>query len=329
MHTFNHPPAKNPFATETVTAPASTAAEIAALLETAENAEQERRKRYALLRAGFLWFFAAQIAAAATFLLTPAHGSGWVAAIGMSGYGGAFAALAAYPREVTKRQKNAAEALLKFPHEPRILLPLLDTLVAPHEQSTFYPPLTERLWHLSATDAALSFDATRRARLRFLLSQAKKRLEPGTRTYSPTELSAETADLAVAIMRTLTQIGDIKTVKILQKIVKAKAETANEEVVRDAAREYLPVLEQQIAENEAMQIKLRACLRGPQNTLADYLNTLAPEDAKIALVKFLQEAQTTIPYLPSVTDIVVWLTVGFIVFRGSVAKWNDIVGFVS
>ena len=109
-------------------------------------------------------------------------------------------------------------------------------------------------------------------------------------THDPHHFDGVTTDLEVAIMKTLAGIGDKKSVKVLQKIIKAEAKTPNEAVVRDAAREYLPALQRRIAENEAVQKQIRVCLaetiRDPQKVLAEYLDTLAPEEAKIALVNF-------------------------------------------
>ena len=105
------------------------------------------------------------------------------------------------------------------------------------------------MWNLPAYDAALLLDATRRTALRNALTGSYTIMANFRRAASDGHFDDATADLAVAIMKTLAGIGDKKSVKALQKIINADAKTPNDTVVRDAAREYLPVLTQKIAED--------------------------------------------------------------------------------
>ena len=339
MHTFRQlPPAEQTppefIAAVPVIAPRAALADapdesvVAPFLEAAENAEQERRRKWLVAKTGFACYAAAHLFSAAVLLLHPAHRASWITGAMISGYAALFTALTFLPKTRAK-QKEAVAALLRFPPAPRVLLPLIDAATLPQteeEQSVLYPALTEILWNLPASEAALRLDETRRAALRAIVRQAKRRQTPGRRTLSYIDLDEATADLAVAAMKTLVQIGDVKTVKILKKIIKTETRRPNEIVVRDAAREYLPALQQKITETEAVQRKLRVCLgekiRDPQKVLAEYLDTLAPEEAKVALVTFLEGKRHNLSYLPSMGDIVVWLGIGFIVFRGNAADWK-------
>ena len=275
--------------------------EIALLLETAENEEQKRRvvKKYAGFLLGFWlasvfgWLFAPSLWTCGAALITNLLGL-------------AFGYLFWTGRLPTAQLLNAIAPLRHFPSEPRLLLSLIDTLnptffihkQTPKWKNAAYPLLTEQLWNLSANDAALSLDEPRRATLRDFLGNAYTFTASGKRKLvAPDHFDDVTTDLAVAAMKTLVQIGDAKTVKVLQKIIKARAETPNETVVRDAAREYLPALQQKITENTNFRLKVQECmgktimdgtLRDPQTMLAEFTDTLSPEDAKVALVEFLR-----------------------------------------
>ena len=281
-------------------APAETV--LALLLETAENAEQKRRRFErmdkgigALLSVVFVALLLAQIAnIAAPRLSVPSLMKSLFIFIAINGL---IQAVFLHLRGVApSQQRDFAARLLTFLNEPRLLLPLLDGLRAPQTpewKGTAYPLLTERLWNLSAADATLSLDDTRRATLRQFLGSAYGFMPVGKRkVIYPNHFDDLTTDLAVAIMKTLAVIGDTQSARVLKKIINAQAKTPNEEVVRDAAREYLPALRQKIAQNEAVQRKLRVCLRekirDPQKMLAEYLDTLAPEEAKVALMDFLR-----------------------------------------
>ena len=281
--------------------------EIAGLLEAAEKAEQKRRTvervNYgsgAVTTVLFpVWLLS--MTASLFFSSTPANlllKTGFV-----------FVAVNGFIRTfflnvngiAPEQQKRSATRLLAFPHESRLLLPLLDSLRAlqiADWKNAVYPLLTERLWNLSPNDAALSLDEPRRATLRQFLGNAYAFMPVGKRkVIHPDHFDDATADLAVAVIKTLAGIGDAKTVKVLQKIIKARAETPNETVVRDAAREYLPALQQKITENTNFRLKVQECmgktimdgtLRDPQTMLAEFTDTLSPEDAKVALVEFLR-----------------------------------------
>ena len=279
-------------------APAESAA--ARLLETAENAEQKRRgveRTWNSIGMTVMAAFALIICAMIANIYAALLPEKWIASclpVLMVLNSAVQIGFRPLLESRQKRLQNAVAALLKFPGEPRLLLPLLDSLntwQTPEWKSQTYPALTERLWDLSASEAALSLDDTRRATLRRFLFEAYPIMANGKRqTHDPHHFDGVTTDLAVAIMKTLAGIGDKKSVKVLQKIIKAEAKTPNEAVVRDAAREYLPALQQKITETEAVQRKLRVCLnekiRDPQKVLAEYLDTFSPEAAKIALVNF-------------------------------------------
>ena len=281
---------------------ASQEAAVAPLLETAEKWEQKRRT------VEKAWNAIGLATIAAFFLLISAMiGNIYTALLPAKLLGAGCPFLMAFNAAIQmgfrplrdkkcERLQKAVAALLKHSNEPRLLLPLLDALNTPQTpewESQSYPALIEKLWNLSSNDAALSFDDTRRQTLRRTLSNAYPLMANGRRqTHGPHHFNDVTADLAVAIMKTLAQLGDTKSVGVLQKIIKSDARTRNEEVVRDAACAYLPALEQKIAENKAARNKIRDCLsdtvREPQKVLAKYLDTLPAEDAQVALVDFLR-----------------------------------------
>lgn len=201
---------------------------------------------------------------------------------------------------------NASIALLQFSNPPRKLLPFVDALHVPqtHElQTLLYPVLTERLWNLSPTDAALSLDITRRATLRNTLSHAYAIMPNGRRRPRTSgHFNDETTDLAVAIIKTLAGMGDRKTESVLRKIIHSEALTPNETVVRDAAREYLPVLTEKETHNAAMQKQLRERASEPfrnhNQTIDAFADTLPPEEAKVVLAEFLRAERSVLsPFL--------------------------------
>ena len=273
-------------------------AAIAVLLETAENAEQKRRVVQTTKWLLFLSWFVFTTLYLLYLGFVGQVGRGWQAFnMTITNTGPLIVSLfIQVTQPKTKRLQDAATALLKLPNEPRRLLPLIDSLNLPQTpewKKEAYPALIEQLWNLSANEAALSLDTSRRATLRGVLADpyavmpnAKRRVR------NAGHFDDATSDLAVAAMRTLAQIGDTKTAQVLKKIINADAKTPNEAVVRDAARAVLPALKQKIAENEAVQKQIRACLaetlRDPQKILAEYLDTLAPEEAKIALMNYLR-----------------------------------------
>ena len=177
------------------------------------------------------------------------------------------------------------------------MLPLIDALHTPQTpewKKAAYPALIEALWNLSATDAALSLDNSRRAALRSVLSGPYVLMLNGKRRVrNAGDFDDLTADLAVTVMKTLAQIGDEKTSRLLARIIKAHAKTPNETVVQDAAREYLPVLQRKQAENANVQRLMQPCftepISGPQKVLGEFLDTLSPNEAKIALIDLLRD----------------------------------------
>ena len=161
----------------------------ARLLETAENAEQKRRgveRTWNSIGMTVMAAFALIICAMIANIYAALLPEKWIASclpVLMVLNGAVQIGFRPLLESRQKRLQNAVAALLKFPGEPRLLLPLLDSLntwQTPEWKSQTYPALTERLWDLSASEAALSLDDTRRATLRrFLL-----RPTPSWRTVS-------------------------------------------------------------------------------------------------------------------------------------------------
>ncbi len=277
---------------------------VAEALESAENAEQKRRVAfgiyYTITTIVALLFIGSLVAtvASAVFHLTPDVQKNimyfWAAVFTFN----AFCTNPMARSWVTRYDRavyDAAVKLLPATNDLGRLLPFVDSLRAhqtPDERRQLYPALTEMLWNLPSSDATLLLDAPRRAALRNALTGSYAIMANFKRQSSDWHFDDPTCDLAVAIMKTLASIGDKKSVKALQKIINADAKTPNDTVVRDAAREYLPVLQQKIAENTAMRIKIRSCLlekiRDPQKVLGEFLDTVSYDATKTSLVEFLR-----------------------------------------
>ena len=294
-------------------APQENAAAADLLLETAENVEQKRRTE------ARFYGVAAVIIVAAFAAFLAEEGFGWFSepfrlrSDWLLGFQLVNVAFILWSQRFHKKRRAAfqiaAAELLPFSEEPRFLLPLIDCLNTPQTpewKSQAYPILTERLWNLSPTDAILSFDDTRRAALRGALGNLPFTINKTGTTTS--RFDDVTTDFAVALMKTLAGMGDKKSVPVFQKIIKTKGNTANETVVRDAAREYLAVLTQKQTENETVRERLAASLReqirDPQKVLEEYLDSLPPEIEKAALVDYLRAEQ------PGVSAVFAGLSVG-------------------
>ena len=268
---------------------------IAVLLEAAEKAEQKRRIMQRVADVLPIVFCATSVSWVASICFGR---SPWLdlAIVVTSIWVHLFNFVFRNDRSPTKQLHKAVSCLLQFPDDPRFLLPLIDALTitqTPEEKSKSLPLLTEHLWNLHATDVTMLLDDTRCFILRKSLSNICCRRSAIKREANVSKhLSDLTTDLAVAIMKTLAGLGDKKSVKVLEKVIKSDAKTPNETVVRDAAREYLPALLQKIAENEAVQQELRRRatehIRSPYTVLEEYMDAFSSAEAKAALAEFLR-----------------------------------------
>ena len=275
-----------------------------ALLEIAENTEQKRRG--AMMKGGilsiifFVLFFVSHIIP--LLFLQPPYASPWQIAGGVLPYAFFILLGVGYrsARKVLQTQQNAVAALLLCPNRPRFLPSLVDGLNTPKTpewKTMLYPALTAALWEATEDDLALRLDAPRRAALRAFVAFDFPAVPLAPLIRSKTQVSTHfddaTTDLTVAVIRTLVSVGDKKTVKILQRIIKTERNTRNEAVVRDAAREFLPVLTAKIAENEEVFRRLQTLANteteNPYAAIEKYVDTLSQETAPVVLAEYLME----------------------------------------
>lgn len=182
------------------------------------------------------------------------------------------------------REQNAAVALAEF-SDPRIVGPLLDTLaVAPREiHSLLIPALTEQLGELRREDLQLLLEDQRCA----ILRQELRKL--------PADPNEMETDFGIAAMKALALVGDVKSRKIVQHLTQRKTDTFHNQVIGDAAKECLKLLETEVTYSAGIRRTLFELFGGRRETPAtvalqeSYLSTLGPERAKLALVAFVQE----------------------------------------
>ncbi len=301
-----------------------------ALLEIAENAEQKRRDlRKNVVVTIILLLSVSPLRLA--LLFSPLHRKmSWQIAGALLNVAPLIAFSVAEwffsPRKVVQTQQNAIAALLICPNETRFLPHLVDGLhagKAPEWKTVLYPALTAALWNAPYDDLVLRLDATRRNALRAFVAYDFPAFPFAPLIQSKTLVSPHfddvTTDLTVAAMRTLVTVGDKKTVKVLEIIIKTEGNLRNETVVRDAAREFLPVLRKRIEENKEIFRRLRTLTgdqaENPDATIAiqTYVDTLPQETAPVLLADYLMEQKQR------AARARVWAGVGLVVSAGAIA----------
>ena len=132
---------------------------------------------------------------------------------------------------------------------------LLDLLMAPGasgQRTQLYAALTELLPHMKAGDAAM-LTAVQRGILLWLLKE----------DYAWFVSPAVYQNYRLAILKALEQIGDADAIPVVEHLANGRARTAEQQALKAAALECLPLLRVKSQSVEAPQTLLRASLRDP------------------------------------------------------------------